>query len=69
MENQLVENSTFTATCENQSQYCCAMSYLHWIVISIACSSILDFFKCLERKNIKQNRRKMGRKPPNLDRF
>ena len=26
----------------NDSQYCCAISYLHWIVISIGCSARLE---------------------------
>ena len=46
----------------NDSQQCCTISYLHWIVISIACSTRLEVFQCNERKNItqKEKRKKEG---------
>ena len=31
-----------------------AISYLHWIANSIACSARLEVFHCPERKNIKK---------------
>ena len=31
-----------------------AISYLHWIANSIACSTRLEVFQCPERKNIKK---------------
>ena len=33
---------------------CCAISYLHYIVISVACSARLEVFHCPERKNIRK---------------
>ena len=33
---------------------CCAISYLHYIVISIACSARLEVFHCPERNNIRK---------------
>ena len=71
MENRLVENSTFTVTRENRfcvkvkhngSQYCCAISYLYWIVISINCSTRLKVFQYPERKNIKKIEEKRKKK-------
>ena len=38
----------------NGSQWCCAISYLHWIVISIGCSTRLEVFQCPEIKNIRK---------------
>ena len=38
----------------NDSQSCCAISYLYWTVISIACSTRLEVFQCPKRKNIKK---------------
>ena len=38
----------------NGSQYCCAISYLHWIVISIACCTRLEVFQCPERNNVRK---------------
>ena len=42
----------------NGSQYCCAISHFHWIVISIACSARLEVFQCPERKNIRKTEKK-----------
>ena len=42
----------------NDSQWCCAISYLHWIVISIACSTRLEVFQCPEKKNIKKKKKR-----------
>ena len=42
---------------------------MHWVVISIACSTRLEVFHCPEIKNIKKIEEKNGRrKPVNLDR-
>ena len=38
----------------NDSQSCCAISYLYWTVISVACSTRLEVFQCPKRKNIKK---------------
>ena len=35
-----------------------AISNLHWIVISIACSTRLEIFQCPERKSIKKTEEK-----------
>ena len=40
----------------NDSQQCCAISYLHWIVLSVSCSTI-DFSVPLKKEH-KENRRK-----------
>ena len=47
------------------SQYCCAISYLQWIVIYIACQ--LEVFQCPGRFNIKKIEEKRQTKSPNLD--
>ena len=47
------------------SQYCCAISYLQWIVIYIACP--LEVFQCPGRLNIKKIEEKRKTKSPNLD--
>ena len=38
----------------NGSQYCCAVSHLLLIVISVACSTRLEVFQCPDRKNIRK---------------
>ena len=46
----------------NDSQWCFSISYLQWIVISIAYSTRLDVFQCPGRKNIKKIEEKRKKK-------
>ena len=48
----------------NDSQWCFAISYLQWIVISIAYSTRLEVFQCPGRKNIKKIEEKRKKKKP-----
>ena len=61
------ELSTFTVTCENMklvlglfkvkhngSQNCCFISYLHYIVSYIVCSTRFEVFQYSKRKNIRK---------------
>ena len=43
-----------------------AISYLHWITNSIACSTRLEVFQCPERKNIKKIEEKKKQKTTKL---
>ena len=54
----------FFKTKHNDSQYCCAISYLQWIVIYIACP--LEVFQRPGRLNIKKIEEKRKKKKSNF---
>ena len=51
----------------NGSQYCCAISYLHSIVISVACCTRFEVFQCPEGKNIRKLDEKKKKKSIKLE--
>ena len=58
MENVLF----FFKVKHNDSQWCIAISYLQWIVISMVYSTRLEVFQCPGRKNIKKIEEKRKKK-------
>ena len=50
----------------NDSQWCCYISYLQWIVISVGCSTRLEVFQCHVRENIKKIEEKRKKKTTKL---